>query len=57
MILFYGDVKEEVPANSPKELGKGVDITNYVVTYHEGDQITCWSHTKIFIFFNSVPIF
>ena len=27
---FYGDIKEEVPANAPEALGKGVDITGYL---------------------------
>ena len=53
---FYGEVKEEVLANAPESLGKGVDITGYVDADHTGDQLTRRSHNGINIFFNSTPI-
>ena len=34
---FYGDVKEEISANAPEELGKGVKITGYVEKDNAGD--------------------
>ena len=47
---------KEMPDNALEALGRGVDITGYVVTDYAGDQITCWSNTGILIFFNSAPI-
>ena len=35
-IEFYGDLKEEVPDNTPEEMGKGVRIIGYVEANHAG---------------------
>ena len=53
---FYGDVKEEIPANAQEAMGKLVDIIGYVDADHAGDHITNRSHTRILIFVHLDPI-
>ena len=36
-IEFHGDLKEEVPDNTPEEMGKGVRIIGYVEANHAFD--------------------
>ena len=35
---FYGDVKEAIPVNAPKPLGKDVDLRMFVDSDHAGDK-------------------
>ena len=53
---FYGDVKEEIPLDAPKPLGKSVEITAFCDADHAGDRLTRRSHTGILIFLMSAPI-
>jgi len=53
---FYGDVKEEIPQDAPKPMGKPVEITAYCDADHAGDKLTRRSHTGILIFVMSAPI-
>ena len=53
---FYGDVKEEIPLDAPKPMGKPVEITAYCDADHAGDKLTRRSHTGILIFLMSAPI-
>ena len=42
---FYPDAMEELPADAPEPLGKGMQITCFVNADHAGDMITRHSHT------------
>ena len=53
---FYGDDKEELPADMPKPLGKAIHITVYVDADHAGNLQTRRSHTGYLIFCNNAPI-
>jgi hypothetical protein len=53
---FYGDVREAIPPNAPRPLGKPLEVRCYVDADHAGDKITRRSRTGILIFLNSAPI-
>jgi len=53
---FYGDVKEELPLDMPKPLGKEVDVRLYVDSSHANDKRTRRSRSGHFIFLNSALI-
>jgi hypothetical protein len=53
---FYGDVKEELPPDMPKPLGKEVDLRLYVDSSHANDKSNRRSRTGFFIFLNSALI-
>ena len=52
----YGDVKEEVPQDAPKPLGKYVTLTHYVDANLYHDQVTGRSVTGILHMVNGTPI-
>ena len=54
---LYGDVKEHIPKNLPRALGKGAEVTAWVDADYSGDKLTRHSHTGLLIFVNSAPIF
>ena len=53
---FYGDMKEEMPADMPPPLGNSMKMTCFVDSNHAGNVITRRSHTGIIIFLNNTPI-
>ena len=53
---FYGDVKEELPPDMPKPLGKEVDLRLYVDSSHANDKVNRRSRSGYFIFLNSALI-
>ena len=53
---FYGDVKEVMPPDMPKPLGKEVELEMWVDSDHAGDRKTRRSRTGFFIFMNKSPI-
>ena len=53
---FYGDVKEELPPNMPKPLGKDVDLRLYVDSSHANDKSNRRSRTGFLVYFNSALI-
>ena len=53
---FYGDVKEPMPLNAPKPLGKPVMLRLMVDSDHAGDQLIRRSRTGFQIFMNNAPI-
>ena len=53
---LYDDVKEDIPKNVPRVLGKGVEVTAWVDADHSGYKLTRRSHTILLIFVNSSPI-
>ena len=53
---FYGDVKEAIPPNAPKPLGKEVEIRMFVDSDHAGDKVTRRSRTGFMIFMNMAMI-
>ena len=53
---FYGDVKEPLPLNAPKPLGKLVVLRLYVNSDHAGDKLIRQSRTGFQVFMNSAPI-
>ena len=53
---LYNDVKENIPKNGTKAIGKGVEVTAWDDTDHAGDNLTCRSHTGLLIFVNSAQI-
>ena len=54
--VFYGDVKEVIPPNSPTPLGKSVDLRMMVDGNPARENLTRQSHTKFLIFCNMVLI-
>ena len=42
---LYRDVKEEIPNNCPKPLGREVDHCMFVDSDHATDETTMWSRT------------
>ncbi len=50
---FYGDVKESIPPNAPKPLGKPVDKHMFVDSNYVGDKQTSWSHSSFLIYVNT----
>ena len=53
---YYGDVKEELPPNMPKPLGKEVDVVMFVDASHANDKVNRRSRTGFFIFVNSALV-
>ena len=53
---FYGEVKEELPANMPEPHGNPVTISAFVDANHTGNVIMHHSHTGILIFVQNTPI-
>ena len=53
---FYGDVKEAMPPNAPKPLGKEVELRMFVDSDHAGDKATRRSRTGFMIFMNMALI-
>jgi hypothetical protein len=53
---FYGDMKEPIPFDRPKPLGKEVDLRLYCDSDHGGDKRTRRSRTGFFIFLNNALI-
>ena len=53
---FYSDVKEEIPLDAPKPLGKAVEITAFIDADHAGDRLTRRSRTGFIIFIQNAPI-
>ncbi len=53
---FYGDVKEGIPLDAPKPLGKDVDICMMVDSDHSGDKKTRRSRTGFLIFVNNAIV-
>src|SRR6476620_7482436 len=54
---FYGDVKEAIPTDAPKALGKDVDHRLYVDSDHATDKNTRCSRTGYFVFMNSALVY
>jgi len=52
----YGDIKEELPPDMPKPLGKDVDLRLYVDSSHATDKVNRRSRTGFFVFMNSALI-
>ena len=53
---FYGDVKEDLPPDMPKPLGKEVDLRLWVDSSHANDKSNRRSRTGFFIYLNSALI-
>ena len=53
---FYGNVKEPIPPNAPRPLGKEVDLRLYTDLSHADDKLTRRSHTGYFVFMNMALI-
>ena len=53
---LYGDVKEAIPSNCPKPLGREVDLRMFVDSDHATDQTTRRSRTGYFIYVNSALV-
>lgn len=51
------DMKEELPPNMPKALGKSFIIRAYVDSDHAGDQVTRRSRTGFIVYLNGAPIY
>ncbi len=49
---FYGDVTESIPSNTPKPLGKPVDVSMFVDSNHAGDKQTRHSCSGFLIYVN-----
>ena len=56
---IYGDedMKEELPPNMPKPIGKGFTMRVFVDSDHAGDQVTRRSRTGFIVYLNSAPIY
>jgi len=54
---FYGDVKEDVPPNMPKPLGKDVVMRCFVDADHAGEKLTRRSRTGFIILLQMAPIY
>ncbi len=50
---FYHDVTGPIPPNTPKSLGKPVDIQRFVYSNHTGDKQTKCSHSGFLIYVNT----
>ena len=48
----YGDVKESIPSNCPKPLGREVDLRMFMDSDHATDETTRRSRTGYFIYVN-----
>ena len=53
---LYGDVKEEIPSNCPKPLGRDMDLHTFVDLDHATDETTRQSRTGYFIYVNSALV-
>ena len=53
---FYGNVKEPIPPNAPRPLGKEVDLRLYTDSSHADDKLTRRSRTGYFVFMNMALI-
>ena len=53
---MYGDVKEAIPDNCPKPLGRQVDLCMLVDSGHATDETTRRSRTGYFIYINLVLV-
>ena len=53
---YYPHVKEAIPPNAPKPLGKEMQMTSYIDTDHVGDIVMRRSRTGILLFLNRSPI-
>ena len=53
---YYPGVKEAIPPNTPKPLGKPVQMTCYVDSDHTGDLVTRRSRSGVLLFLNRAPI-
>ena len=53
---FYGNDKEELPADMPKPLGEAIQMTAFVDSDHAGNLITRRSQIGYILFCNQAPI-
>ena len=53
---FFGEVKEQVPSNSPRPLGKEFIMRAFVGASHTCDRLNRRSRTGFIIFLNSAPV-
>ena len=53
---LYGDVKEAIPSNCPKPLGREVDIRMFIDSDHATIETTRRSRTGYFIYVNSALV-
>ena len=53
---FYGDMEEDLPPKMPEKRGNVVSISNFVDANHDGNVVTCQSHSGIIIFVQNAPI-
>ncbi len=53
---FYGNVKEQLPANASQSRGKPAEIRCFVDADHAGDKLTRRSRTGVIIFLNGAPV-
>ena len=53
----YESLKEELPLNMPKPLGKSMTMRVFVDADHAGDLITRRSRTGFIVFLNNAPIY
>ena len=53
---LYGDVKEEIPNNCAKNLGREIDLRIFVDSDHATDATTRRSRTGYFIYMNSTLV-
>ena len=53
---IYVDSEEQIPHNSPKALGRSVDINVFVNANHAGNKVMRRSYTGTIIYCNCSPI-
>jgi hypothetical protein len=53
---FYGDVKEAMPPNAPKPIGREAVLCVFVDSDHAGEKLTRRSRTGYIIYLNMAPI-
>ena len=53
---FHGNIKEELPPDMPKPLGKDVDLRLHVDSSHASGKVNGRSRTGFFVFLNSALI-
>jgi hypothetical protein len=54
---MYGDVKEEIPPNSPVTRGKAIDLRLFVDSDHAEEHFTRRSRTGFVIYLNMAPAY
>ena len=54
---MYGDIKEELPADMPKPLGRCVVMRCFVDADHAGDLVTRRSRTGFIVYLNTAPVY